>query len=465
VARSALAIVTRATRHWAHLAAQVVLLVVVASALQTVAERTSRRFDLTPERSLSLSPVTRKLLAEVTKPLRITVFFERGRRARYADLLERMRAERPTLAFELYDLDRYPERARSYGITQYGRAAVEYDGRRVVVPAYPEAELAGGILRALRGRSRRLLFTTGHGERTPGGSPESYGRFASALAAENYAPEPLSLLGEPVPPDADLVVVAGPQHDFLVPELDALAAHLRNGGGVLMLLDPGPLPNVARFLASLGLRLGDDFVVDRERRVLGTDGLAAVVELFKRGNPVSDPSGSPLETGVVLPSARTVDVARAVAGVDAESIARTGPSAWTMSDPDRARRGAEPSRAAHDTPGEASVVVTAEVGGGDATGHRRGRLVVVGDADFASDAYLDLLGNRDLALNAVAWAANEEALTGERAKSVPEVIRPLSPLVLTDGQARRLFLAAVVAEPGLMLAVGVAVFAVRRRRG
>src|SRR5581483_11465056 len=156
------------------------------------------------------------------------------------------------------------------------------------------------------------------GERTPGGSPESYGRFASALAAENYAPEPLSLLGEPVPPDADLVVVAGPQHDFLVPELDALAAHLRNGGGVLMLLDPGPLPNVARFLASLGIRLGDDFIVDRDRRLLGTEGLAAVVELFKRGNPVSDPASNPVESGIVLPSARTVDVLGEVPGVGAE---------------------------------------------------------------------------------------------------------------------------------------------------
>lgn len=456
----------RATRHWAHLGVQVVLLLVVVALFQTVADRTSRRFDLTPGRSLSLAPVTRRLLAEVATPLHVIVFFQRSHRERYADLLERMHAANPAVVFDLYDLDRFPERARSYGVTQYERAVIEYEGRRVLAPAYPEAQLAGGILRALRGRSRRLLFTTGHGERSPGASSESYGRFASALAAENYAPESLALLDGTIPPDADLVVVAGPKHDFVVPELDALAEYLKIGGGVLMLLDPGPLPNVQRFLASLGVRLGDDVVVDRERRVLGTDGLAAVVEFFKRGNPVSDPAGHPLDTGIVLPSARTVDVATEVPGVDAESIARTGPSAWTMHDPERAARGEEPSRAANDTPGEASVVVTAEVGrGGDGAGHRRGRLVVVGDADFASDGYLDLLGNRDLAMNAAAWVAKEEALAGARSETVPEVIRPLSPLVLTDRQARRLFLAAVVAEPGLMLAIGVAVFGVRRWRG
>jgi hypothetical protein len=154
--------------------------------------------------------------------------------------------------------------------------------------------------------------------RTPGGSADGYGRLLSALEVENYASEPLSLLDDPVPPDTALVIVAGPKHDLLPHELDAIAAYLKDGGALLLLLDPGPLPNLTGFLASMGVRLGDDFVVDRERRVLGTDGLAAVVELFKRGNPVSDPDAAPLEAGVVLPSARTIDVVGPAPGVEAE---------------------------------------------------------------------------------------------------------------------------------------------------
>ena len=457
---------TRATRSWFQLGLQVLLLLAGLGLLQVVAERTNHRFDLTPGRELSLSPVTEKVIAQVKDPLRITVFFQRGRREQYAQVLERMRAQNRVIGFELYDLDRYPERARSLGVAQYGRAAIEYAGRRIVAAALPEQELAGGILRVLRGRARRIVFTTGHGERAPGGDAESYGRLASALGEENYAPEGHSLLDGPVPPETDLVLVAGPKHDFLLPELDELARYLKSGGGVLLLLDPAPLPNLARLLASMGIRLGDDVVVDREKRVLGTDGLVAVVELFKRGNPVSDASANPIDSGVVLPSARTVDVAGEVPGVDAESVARTAPTAWAMADPARARRGEEPSPAQHDTPGSASVVVTAEVGSaGNGVDHRRGRLVVVGDADFASDAYLDLLGNRDLALNAVAWAASEESLTGARAKQVPEVVRPLSPLVLTEAQARAIFLAGVVVEPGLVLLLGSTLVGIRRRRG
>ncbi|HLY39106.1 MAG TPA: DUF4350 domain-containing protein, partial [Candidatus Binatia bacterium] len=275
----------------------------------------------------------------------------------------------------------------------------------------------------------------------------------------------VSLLDGPVPPGTELLVVAGPRHDFLPPELAAVLAHLKAGGGVLMLLDPAPLANVSRFLASMGIVLGDGVVVEPERRVLGAEGLAAVVEFFKRGNPICDPPSNPIESGVILPSARTVDVSGPVPGVDADSIARTGPNAWTIADPERARRGDEPSEAKHDVHGPASVVVMAEVGAGDGDGTRRGRLVVVGDADFASDAYLDLLGNRDLALNAVAWAGGEETLAGHRNAAVPEVTRPLSPLVLTERDARRVFLVAVVFTPGLVLLGGVGFVAGRRRRG
>jgi ABC-type uncharacterized transport system involved in gliding motility auxiliary subunit len=452
----------RAVRNWGALGLQVVLLLVGLGLLQLAAERTNRRFDLTPAQSLSLSPVTRNVLAQITAPLTVTVFFRRGTREQHADLLERFRVANPNVHFELFDLDRFPERARAAGITQYGRAEIEYQGRRFVSLALPEAELAGGILRAVRGRARRVLFTAGHGERRPGGTPDGYGRLVSALGAENYAPEPLVLLDGPVPEDADLVVIAGPQHDFLPREIDALGTYLRGGGGVLALCEPGSLPNLSAFLDSMGLRLGSDFIVDRERRVLGTDGLAAVVELFKRGNPITEPSGRLIESGVVLPSARSVDVEREVPGVEASSIARTADSAWAVQDPDRARRGAEPSRAAGDVPGSASVMVMAEVAGRNG---RSGRVVVVGDADFASDAYLDLLGNRDLALNAVAWVAGEEALAGERNQRTPEVIRPLSPLVLTEPQARTIFLATVIVQPGAVLLLGIVLIAVRRHGG
>jgi hypothetical protein len=170
-----------------------------------------------------------------------------------------------------------------------------------------------------------------------------------------------------------------------------------------------------------------------------------------------------METGAVLPSARSVDVTGEVPGVTAEAIARTAPTAWAMHGVDRARRGEAPSVAAEDVPGGAAVMAMAEVSAPGAP--RGGRLVVVGDADFASDAYIDLLGNRTLAMNAVAWLTEEPLLAGDRPQQANEVFRPLSPLVLSESAARTLLFAVTVLQPGLVLALGTVVVAIRRRRG
>jgi len=452
----------RAARSWLQLVLQVCFVLAAAACLQVVADRTNRRLDLTATRNLTLSPVTRKVLGELDGPLAITIFYDRGARGRYAALVNRLAAVAPRISATLYDLDRYPERARALGVSEYGRAVVEYAGRRAVVPAFPEAQLVGGILKVVRGRARRLGWVTGHGEREPGGGGESYRRLVAALEAENYVIDPLSLESGEVPPGTDLVIVAGPRSDLPADAVSRLVAYLRGGGAVLLLLDPGPLPNVSALLALHGIALGDDVVVDRERRIIATDGFAAVVELFKQGNPITGSAESPIDAGVVMPSARTVDVAGEPPGVRVESIARTAPTAWAMGDADRARRGEEPSRAADDRPGPLGVMAMLETAGDGGPG---GRLVVVGDADFASDAYVDMLGNANLALNAVAWLAREDALAGVREIEAPEVQRPLSPLVLTERQSRDLLLATVVVQPLLVLALGMTVVGLRRWRG
>jgi ABC-type uncharacterized transport system involved in gliding motility auxiliary subunit len=453
----------RAFKQWGLLVLHVVMLVSGMGLLQLVAERTNRRIDLTIGRDLSLSPATERVLQELTARLHVTVFHRRGSRAQYASLLERLRVASPQVDYELIDLDRQPDRARALGVSQYGAAAVEYEGRRTVVAAMPEEQLAGGILKVLRGHARQVVFTSGHGERSPADDRNGYRRLATALEHENDRAETASLVAGDVPDATDLVIVAGPRHDLLPAEVARLAAYLRRGGALLLLLEPGALPNLAEWLSTLGIRIADDVIVDRERSVIGTDGLAAIVELFKRGNPISEPGGTVMGTGAVLPSARSVDVVADVPGVAAEAIARTAPSAWAMAGVERARRGETPSAEAHDVPGGAAVMVMAEVGPDDGDGSRRGRLVVVGDADFASDAYLDLLGNRDLALNAVAWLTEESVSAGSRPAVASEVFRPLSPLVLTESQARTLLVAVGVVEPGLVLLAGLLVAGMRRR--
>jgi hypothetical protein len=88
--------------------------------------------------------------------------------------------------------------------------------------------------------------------------------------------------------------------------------------------------------------------------------------------------------------------------------------------------------------------------------------VVVGDSDFAANAFLDLLGNRALVLNAVSWSVSAGELIGARSPSEVMALRPLSPLVLSTRAGHVLFLGLVVLEPLLVLAIGTTL-ALRRR--
>ena len=89
---------------------------------------------------------------------------------------------------------------------------------------------------------------------------------------------------------------------------------------------------------------------------------------------------------------------------------------------------------------------------------RYGRIVVFGDSDFASNAYLGLSGNKDLILNTIGWLAEEEDLIAVRAKD------PVSqPVVLNMRQGRAVFWLPVVGLPLLVGCIGALVLVHRRR--
>jgi ABC-type uncharacterized transport system involved in gliding motility auxiliary subunit len=83
--------------------------------------------------------------------------------------------------------------------------------------------------------------------------------------------------------------------------------------------------------------------------------------------------------------------------------------------------------------------------------------VVVGDADFASNGYQQLLGNLDLFVSAASWLAErDDRLT------IPSRVREASRLSLTEAQVTTLKFVAVDVIPLLLLVTGLAVWLGRR---
>lgn len=139
-----------------------------------------------------------------------------------------------------------------------------------------EQAITGAILELAQERKPKILFTTGHGERSLDDfGPEGFSTLRDLLNLENLEAEEWASLNQPtVPEDADLVVIAAPDATFLEPELEVLGTWAATGGRLLLLLDPelaatGGLggTGLSEWLAGYGIEVGDDVVVDPASRI------------------------------------------------------------------------------------------------------------------------------------------------------------------------------------------------------
>jgi hypothetical protein len=439
--------VIRSIGTWAAFVLSLIAVLAVAAAVQAFAELWSVRFDLTASGDLSLSSSTQKLLEEIQKPLEITYYYESGKRQKGADLLQLFAEHCPQLRYELLDLDRNPMRARDDEVRNYGRAVLHYEGRTLVAPASSEPSLATAIRRLLRQRERVVYFVTGHGERTLAvGLRDQLGEASRVLRDAGYDLRILPLLqAEDVPPDAAAIVLAAPEVDYAEREIAALDEYVQRGGGILVLVDPVVLPALEGWVTRHGLALDDDVVIDGSNRAFGTDGTNVIVPYWR-----NHPATEGLDKPAVLGRARSVGLAAGRSEEDpsgaAAIVARSDARSFRAHDASRTRAGRVEFDATRDQAGPVGVMGVTLVAGG---GEEKGRIAVIGDADFASDNFLRLHGNQALLLRALAWLAG-----GESQDAAPSL----------EEQGQRIFAIAVLVEPLLVLAIGVCIAVVRRRR-
>jgi hypothetical protein len=320
------------------------------------------------------------------------------------------------------------------------------------------------LLELTREGERTLCFVVGHGEHSPRDIDErkGYSEVGKALEFENFRIKTIDDVPQSgLPEECTVVVIAGPTKDLLPGEGDQLAQAVRTGARVLLMLDPEAPQSFVDFLASYGVRVSDDIVVEERNRFYGADSFMPRVPVFDR-----ETFGNNLNTAAVFSLARTLlPGEESPPGSRVLLLAITGPDTW-------ARVGEVPKdedelqfRRDVDHPGPLPVGVmitgsTRRAEGAPPVEPIAGKLIAFGDSDFPSNLYLNILGNKDLFMSSIAVLAEEPELVAMRAKS--EIPGPLSPLYLTAEQARRIFWTAVIIVPGTIALLGI-IFVSRRR--
>jgi ABC-type uncharacterized transport system involved in gliding motility auxiliary subunit len=446
-------------------AASIVVVLAILAAINYLSTRHNKRWDLTGGKQFSLSDQTKKVLANLKEPVHVQVFARSDEFQRYRDRLDQYTYQSKLLTIDYIDPEKKPGLAQQLGVTQLGTVVFDYKGRNEKATSDGEQELTNALIKVITGRTPKIYFTQGHGERdTASADRTGYNTVSTALTSNNFVVDKVVLAQQnAVPADADVVIIAGPKADFLPAEVDMLKAYLAKGGKLFVMLDPvvkadQPRPaSLEGLLKDWGITADNDVVLDVSgmgKLALGTDESVPVAATYP-----SHPITENFNLLTAYPLARSMTPIEGGAnGRTAQRLVETSKSAWGETDIKGLASGAKPDDVDVKGPVSLAAAVSGPAtalltdAGKDATDAKKNetRIVAFGDSDFVSNGWLGLPGDRDLFLNAVNWLAQQENLISIRPKD-PEDRR----ITLTADQERIVFYLTVLIVPGLVLLAGV----------
>ncbi len=432
--------------------------------LNWFANQNPQRWDLSADATNTLAPESQAILAELGEPVHIRAYYTASAQTGAANVRKLLDNyvlfSEGQITYEFIDPQQDPVGAQADGIAQ-DRTLVITQGNRVeLVTVANESEVTSALVRLIS-EARSVYFLTGHDEFDPTAvNDPSYSQAVGQLESRGYTVLPLNLLVDGViPEDAALIVVAGPLTPLDRREITLLDGYLGAGGSVLFLLEPSVLstvliaddPLAAYLLAEWGIQLADDILVDRQ-----TESNFQAVAAGYAPHPITDQMANVV---TIYPTARSVRLAAELpAGLIATELIYTAPfdTSWGETDIE-ALRTQQPitADAETDIPGPVGLAVAAQ------DPNTGGRVVVFGDADFASNQFNAVQLNGKMFLNAVDWAAQQENLISI---SVPQPTQRFSvPPFPQYGYL--VILMGVCVLPGIFVVSGLVVFFQRRKRG
>ena len=239
-----------------------------------------------------------------------------------------------------------------------------------------------------------------------------------------------------MPAECDVLVVAGPRFQPDPAELTAIEDHIRRGGSVLALFDPPTPTGWADWMARRRVGLTGSVIIAADRADRFGMGARTVVVADGYGDhEVARPlQGVATVFPLVQPLSLVGEPDSLVAGA---ILLQSSELTWAETDPGTLFSGTATFDRGRDVQGPLPFGMVLELRLDPDQG-RPGRMVVLGNSEFANNANLNLGGNRDFLLNALGWLSREEDLVGLRGKdplSQPLILSPTAKSVLGWGSA------------------------------
>lgn len=433
-----------------------------------IGTRYSIPMDWTASQRNTLSEASKQLLDRLQAPVHITVFAreEELLRRHISQLLERYRRHKPDMAFEFVNPDTVPDRVRKLGITADGEMLIEYEGHSEHLQTISEQALTNALHRVARAGERWVAYLTGHGERRLlGEANHDLGNWGKQLEARGFNIQALNLAQTgAVPDNTAVLVIAGPRVNLLPGEMELINGYVEDGGNLLWLHDPGDANGLESLAELLEIEFVRGTIIDPATQLYGIDNPSFVLVTNYAPHPVTQA----FDVVTLFPQAAGIRAAEPLESWTKTAILTTGNQGWSET---AELQGTVQFDEEADVKGafDIAIALTRSIehpsghpltnsGQLDEAAQKQQRIVVVGDGDFLSNAYLGNGGNLDLGSNIINWLSADDVFIAISSKTSPDHGLNLSPTaVATIG------LGSLIGLPVLLLATGFTIW-IRRRR-
>jgi ABC-type uncharacterized transport system involved in gliding motility auxiliary subunit len=416
-------------------------------------------FDWTYGGRNTLTQDSRDLLSRMPDPITFTAYSPADseiKREITGDLM-RYKREKDNIVIEFVDPSREPERTRAAGVTAFNEVVVEYQGRTETLRALTEPAITTALQRIADTQTQNVVFLQGHGERRiEGDDPTTMSAFANAMRERGLNVRSLNLAQEPgIPSNTSVLVLASPQRRLLEGEQNLIGEWLKAGGNLVWMADPDSPAQFEPITDVLGVTWHDGVAVFADYQ--STSGHPGI--FLAAGYPPS-PLTQRLDEITVFPLVRSLELGES--DWRAMPFLVTPGSAWLETGAIEGNLVLDED--AGDIPGPLTIGATLSrnIDVPDADGEtqtREQRVVLIGDADFATDVYFGEVGNSRLALNIMQWAATRDAQLDINVPTAPDAslyVPGWAMVVISVGF--------VIVLPLLLLGFGIVRWAIRRRR-
>ena len=418
------------------------------------------RWDLTEDKQHTLSKETLETLNSLKEPVKVEAYFStRMSKQTAQDLLDTYQYNSSgNLSYEFVDPEQDPVRAQSAQVSRDGTIVLTQADRSEQITYAEEQELTSALIRLSNPGTRAVYFLIGHGEYNPDDAgDQSYNLAKAALTAKNYTVTTLNLLAtRAIPADALALIVPGADKPISQEEIDLIRTYLDAGGSLVYLAEPplvtqfgdAPDPFLPYLVDQWGIELGNDMVID-----LNYDPPSVAVSATYNDHPITAKMGN---LAVVMPSSRSVTVVSPDRNdLSTTILVLTASNSWAEKDVELLKSNTVSFEESADAPGPVPLAIAVE---NLTTG---GRVVIIGDSDFASTINYAQYGNGDFLMNSIDWAAGQENLISLTPKASTQRVL----IMRSQSTMGLILLSSVFLLPGVVIIGGIIVWIRRKRRG